>query len=283
LDTGAPRLALAYDVSLGGIPEAIFDNTPYPRRAFSPDGTPMVVSVGGQLRVVDIVSGQVRPLGVAGYFPAWSKDGSRIAFLFELPVGTVVPPEDAIGVIPAGGGGVRQTAAVGYARQSVEWSPDGSMLIVAQPAGIAIVDAASGQVIRRIPEISEAGSSFAHWRSKTPQVVLSVTGCERATTRVIALENVTGGSRTLVDTGERCAPLNLRDPRWNPAGDEVLYVSARAQPGAEQRHSAASPRLGGNVDLGWGRDCVRRQGFDLVIWKMPCACGAAMGPKTGNS
>jgi hypothetical protein len=228
LDGGAPKFAFGYEVPLGGVPEAIFDNTPYLRRQFSPDGARVVISVNAELVVIDLVTGQTKSLGVTGFFPSWSKDGSRIAFLFQTPVGTVVPPEGAIGVIPAGGGPVKQMAVVGYARQSVEWSPDGSMFMLAQPGGLTIVDAASGRVIRQIAEISEAGSSFAHWRTKTPQIAISVTGCERATTRVIALDSATSAPRALFDSGERCAPLNLRDPRWNPVADELLFVSARA-------------------------------------------------------
>lgn len=232
LQGGVPKLAFTYDVSSAGSPEGIRDNTPYLRRQFSPDGTQVVVTVNGQLVVVDLRTGQTRALGVDGAFPSWSKDGSRIAFLYQLPVGAVVPPEGAIGVVPAAGGSVKQMAVVGYGRQSVEWSPDGSMMMLTQPDGIAIVEVTSGRVVRRIAEISEAGSSFVHWRTKAPQLAISVTGCERATTKVIALDRATSAPRILVDTGERCAPLNLRDPRWNPAGDEVLYVSARGAVGA---------------------------------------------------
>jgi hypothetical protein len=230
---GPPKFAFGYDVSLGGAPEAMFDITPYLRRQFSPDGTRMVVSVDGQLVVVDLVTGQTKPLGVTGYFPSWSKDGSRIAFLFSTPVGDVVPSPDAVGVIAADGGSVKQMAVVGYARQSVEWSPDGSMLVVAQPDGIAIVAVASGRVVRQVAEVSETGSSFVHWRAATPQVAIAVTGCERATTRVVALDNPTSAPYALLDTGERCAPLNIRDPRWNPVRAELLYVTARARMGAE--------------------------------------------------
>ncbi len=258
LDGGLARFAFGYDVPLGGVPEAIFDDTAYLRRQFSPDGTRVVVSVHGQLVVVDLVSGRTNALGVSGYFPSWSKDGSRIAFLFETSIGNVVPPEDAIGTIPAGGGPVRQIAVVGYARHSVEWSPDGSMFVIAQPNGIAIVEAATGQVIRRIAEISEAGSSFAHWRTKTPQVAITVTGCEQATTRVIALDNSMSAPRKLLDTGERCAALNLRDPRWNPVGDELLYVSARATPGVQLSEYRTHV-----IDVASGRDTV----LPLLAWE----------------
>lgn len=257
LDGGTPKFAFGYMVSLGGAPEGIFDNTPYLRRQFSPDGTRMVVSVEGRLVVVDLVTGQSKHLGVSGYLPSWSKDGSRIAFLFQVPVASVVP-EDAIGVMPAGGGPVRQMTLVGYARNSVEWSADGSMFVIAQPDGLAIVDASSARVIRRIAEVSQAGSSFAHWRAKTPQVAIAVTGCEQATARLIALDTAVSAPRTLLDTGERCAPLNIRDPRWNPVGEEILYVSARAQGGIEATEFRTHL-----VDLATGTDRV----LPLIAWE----------------
>lgn len=251
LDGGTPKFAFGYQASLGGAPEAIFDNTPYLRRQFSPDGTRVVVSVDAKLVVVDLVTGQSRALGVSGFLPSWSKDGSKIAFLFETPVGNVVPPEDAIGVIPAAGGPVRQVAVVGYARHSVEWSPDGSMFMLAQPDGIAIVDIASARILRRIAEVAEAGSSFVHWRAKIPQLAVSVTGCEQATTRMIALDSAVGALSTVLDTGERCAALNIRDPRWSPVADELLFVTARATPGVE-----SSDYRTHIVDLASGKDTL---------------------------
>ncbi len=233
LAAGVPRVAFAYDVSLGGVPEAIFDNAPYLRRQFSPDGTRVVVSVNGGLVVVDLTSGQVQPLGVSGYFPSWSKDGSRIAYLFYLPVDQVVPPEEAIFVVAASGGPAKEIARVGYRRQSVEWSPDGSMLLVAQPDGMAIVDAANGKVVRRLTEVASYGSSFAQWTLGTPQITIASGDCDQTTTKLVGLDDVTAPVRTLLDTDERCPTLTVQDPRWNPASPrELLYVATRAQPGA---------------------------------------------------
>jgi WD40 repeat protein len=232
LDGGAPRLAFAYDVSTGGAPEAIFDNFPYLRRQFSPDGTRMVVSAGGQLVVVDLPTGRVTPLGTQGYFPSWSKDGSRIAFVFYLPVDQVVPPEEAIGVIPATGGPVTQLAKVGYSRQSVEWSPNGSLIMVAEPGRTTIIDAANGSVIRVIPGTASLGSSFAHWRSAASQIVLAAGNCDQTTMKLITLGDASEPYVTQLDTGKRCPELSIKDPRWNPArATELLYVATRAEQG----------------------------------------------------
>lgn len=233
LDTGRPRIALAYDVSLGGIPEAIFDNTPRLRRQFSPDGTRVVVSLNGALVVVDLQTGARQPLGVSGYFPAWSKDGSRIAYVSYLPVAQVVPPEQAIFIVPAGGGTEREVARVGYAGQAVEWSPDGSTVIVALQNGIAFVDVTSGRVLRRLTKVA-SGVSFASWRSAVPQIAIASGACDQtSTTKLIALDDAGASERTLLDTGEPCPAIGLQDPRWNPGSHtELLYVATRANLGA---------------------------------------------------
>jgi Tol biopolymer transport system component len=174
----------------------------------------------------------VTPLGTQGYFPAWSKDGSRIAFVFYLPVDQVVPPEEAIGVIPATGGPVTQLANVGYSRQSVEWSPSGSLMMVAEPGRTTIIDAANGRVIRVIPEIASSGSSFAHWRSAASQIVVSTGTCDGTTTKLITLADASEPYVTQLDTGKRCPELSIHDPRWSPArATELLYVATRAEQG----------------------------------------------------
>jgi len=245
LDGGAPRLAFAYDVSTGGAPEAIFDNTPYLRRQFSPDGTRVVVSVGGQLETVDLPTGRVTSVGVEGYYPAWSKDGSRIAFLYYLPVDQVVPPEEAIGVIAATGGPVTQLAKVGYSRQSVEWSPEGSMLVVTQPDQTVIVDATNGKVLRRISEGATPSAPFAHWRSATPQVAIAHGVCGPGSTvpsKVVGFDDLNAPEQTLVGGRQTCEELTFRDPRWNPTGAaELLYVAAFAPTGEYRPHIVAVP------------------------------------------
>jgi hypothetical protein len=231
LDGGPAKLAFTYDVATAGIPEAIFDNTPYLRRQFSPDGTRMVISVAGQLVVVDLVSGRVTFLGTSGYFPAWSKDGSRIAFVSYLPFDGFVPLMEAIFVVPATGGPVTQLAKVGYSGRSVEWSPDGSMVIVAPMDRAVIVDAANGRVLRELTPAAYQ-SAFAHWRATGPQIALAAGRCDEATSKIIGLDDANRPERMLLDTHALCPALSIRDPRWNPANaNELLYVATRAEAG----------------------------------------------------
>ena len=70
---GAPRPVLAYEASIGGIPEAVLDNAPYLRRQFSPDGKQLAISIDAQIVTVDLATGQAHRIGGAGYYPSWSR------------------------------------------------------------------------------------------------------------------------------------------------------------------------------------------------------------------
>lgn len=236
LDGGSPRLAFTYPVPIGGAPEGIFDNAPYLRRQFSPDGTRVVVAVYGELVVVDLALAQARRLGVSGHYPSWSKDGSRIAFLAQLPVGNVVPPQNAIRVVPSAGGAVREIAPIGQSRQAAEWSPDGALLALGVEDNgerrVAIFDVATGQLLRRIDRPPSAGvtHSFAHWRSAQPQLALATAREDEWT--ITVLDTATASERVVLRTARqpdtspcRCPQDPLpHDPRWNPvASQELLY------------------------------------------------------------
>ena len=239
---GAAKIVVAFDAPSGGAPEGIFDSTPYLRRQFSPDGRRMVLSIDGQLVVIDLVTGQAKPLGVQGFYPSWSRDGSQIAFVFEKPVADVVPPPEAIGVVPAAGGSPRELTVVGWVRHSVEWSPDGSRIFFSHNYGVAdaTLDATMEITSGRITPIPTSGFSpvpfYVHWRVGSPELAIAYHSCvggdlgsgSTPSARIVGIDEGTGSVRTLVDVAEPCE-VQLRDPRWNPAvADELLYVAARA-------------------------------------------------------
>ncbi len=234
LGGGPPKPAFAYDASLGGAPEAIIDNAPYLRRQFSPDGMKVIVSVSGQLVIVDLPTGTARRLGAAGYYPSWSKQGSQVAYLADAPVPGRATPDHVLSVVPTSGGAARELLNIGSARSSAEWSPDGSQLIVAESDAIAIVDVATAGVVQRIAPASGAGSSFAHWRTASPQVAVIATSCRPGrTTRLEVLDSGRAPERVVRDTNEACTAISMTDPRWNPAASsELLYIVARMAGGS---------------------------------------------------
>jgi len=245
---GAAKTVVAFDAAIPT--QGIFDNTPYLRRQFSPDGKRMVFSIDGQLVVIDLVTGRATRLGARGFHPSWSTDGSQIAFIVEPSVARhwpVLPA--AIGVVPAAGGSPRELVVVGYQGQSVEWSPDGSRFLfpdsynAADASVIATMEVASGRISRRDEEVSSTPTSFAHWRAASPQLAIASSWCGPRRPwwprdvgtpfRFVAIDKKSTGSpiRLVVGTPPLSATsecdFELRDPRWNPAvADELLYIEA---------------------------------------------------------
>jgi Tol biopolymer transport system component len=166
--------------------------------------------------------------------PAWSSDGTRIAFLRDAPGGG-----SEVRLIPPTGGPERRLSEVqGLAHQGLTWSPDGRSLAVVDrsspgdPLGIFMLDAASG-VKRRLtppspadilPSFSPDGRAVAFNRTllgRGPFVhVVPVAG---------------GEPRELVPT---------RFPRgrlaWIPGGREILFAAVPvAGDGGQPRPSSA--------------------------------------------
>jgi hypothetical protein len=215
----------------------------YLRRQFSPDGRRMVLSINGQLVVIDLVTGQAKPLGVQGLYPSWSRDGSQIAFAFINPEpshpGYAFP---VMGVMPAAGGSPRALASAQSDAHSVEWSPDGSQIFVYYPhtgpctspegciGAHVTMEVASG----RIGPTQIARVSGAHWRVGSPELAVLIQTCGQPAEdqRIVGIDVRTGRERTLVDVTDQCTEVELSDPRWNPAvANELLYVARRGTAG----------------------------------------------------
>jgi len=238
---GAAKIVVAFDAAIptqGVGYSGIFDNAPYLRRQFSPDGRRMVFSIDGQLVVIDLVTGQAKRLFldlfehrwnlVQGLYPSWSKDGSQIAFIFAEAINFA----GRIGVVPAAGGSPRELAGEISAGNSLEWSPDGSRILFIRPGGdaafMAIMDVASGQV-HGLPEL--AGSS-SPWRARSPELAIAIQYCTEGQVgpgkqaKIVTIDVGTDSVRTLVDVADPCA-VGLGGLRWNPAvPDELLYIAA---------------------------------------------------------
>src|SRR5919106_120821 len=104
-------------------PERFYENDLYPSP--SPDGQHVVYSTDREtgdifdlrLQIVEVETGVIRSLGVAGKGPRWSPTGEWIAFGRAHHVYVVRPD----------GTGLRQLSAYGY-EPWVSWSPDGRWL-----------------------------------------------------------------------------------------------------------------------------------------------------------
>jgi Tol biopolymer transport system component len=130
-----PRLLLT-------LPYRSLENGGYGSVDFSPDGDRMVFAdwIEG-LVVADLVSGDVRALGVAGTFPRWSPDGGSIAYAMRAPYG-------GIGVLRPDGGG-RRVLNAEYVNVGFGWSPDSRHLVLSSTGdagGMRLTRVADGAV-----------------------------------------------------------------------------------------------------------------------------------------
>ena len=253
LDGGSAVQAVTYSAAVPLI-EGLSDLTPYLRRQFSPDGMRLVLSVQGELVIVDLATGVVHRLGAQGVGPVWSKDGSEIAFVSAASQ-SFVSGDSRIWIVPFGGGPSREIPAHPGSRPTpIEWSPDSTQLLVSSQDGIDVVDARSGGAVRHL---DGAAWAFGHWRAATPQIALPTVTSPGApvVSRLVVLANSNAPERVLLestqtfDAGGVASPSILfSDPRWSPVGDDILYVETRQTP-------TGSSALKAHVyDLSSGRD-----------------------------
>ena len=132
------RLVVVADVDPDAESDDEDDDTPSVRVArrirYRADGGGWRGDAFHQLFVVDATSGEARQLtsGEGDHWsPAWSPDGSRLAYVSDAVEGRDIRPVCGVYVIPADGGGeaVRWSDGLTTAERPV-WSPDGSRLAV---------------------------------------------------------------------------------------------------------------------------------------------------------
>ncbi len=125
--------------------------------ALSPDGNEVVYVVSrvdgdtmksvSHLRLMDVATGATRQLtrsGTVNTAPAWSPDGSRIAFISNRPG----DERYAVCVMERDGGEAAEVETFATKPVSVSWHPDGTALTVVAPSGRA--DPGQPRVITRI-------------------------------------------------------------------------------------------------------------------------------------
>ena len=101
--------------------------------AWSPDGSSIAFKrVGGGIFVLELSSGEARLLTDDGWAPSWSPDGRWIAY-----IRTVEFEESHVWKIPAGGGEATQLTLDRFFRRSPTWSPDGARIVFAREDRVA--------------------------------------------------------------------------------------------------------------------------------------------------
>jgi hypothetical protein len=216
-----------------GKPEVVTGDWVAVSPAFSPDGKQVVFervygdyeSAGpgpSELWIMDADGSDPRMLRSTGGAPAWSPDGSTIAF------GGVVEPDDDVGGIievPIDGGDARAILLIdgGFQLQALAWSPDGDQLAyILEPPGPEGDFRGSQQ--RSLWIVNADGSDAHEVAQLNPEAAHLDWGPEGSAVLVSTWTH-TYGEVSIVDpqTGESRAAAPLTGyARWAPGGATVI-------------------------------------------------------------
>ena len=120
--------------------------------AWSPDGSSIAFrKVGGGIFVLELSSGEARNLTEEGWAPSWSPDGRWIAC-----IRTVEYEESHVWKIPVAGGEATQLTLDRFFRTSPTWSPDGGRIVFAREDRVG----AGGYDLYVIPAEGGAGEQL---------------------------------------------------------------------------------------------------------------------------
>ncbi|HEV2249968.1 MAG TPA: hypothetical protein VGT60_05635 [Candidatus Limnocylindria bacterium] len=211
-----------------------------PLRQISTDGTKLALeqaSLGPAAQdgfvVVDMAKGTISVLARGDaqpdVMPAWSPDGTRIAFARRTT--TAGSPDDGLWVINADGGGIRRILPGSCCAQQTAvygWTADGAGIAFAvtfEGADYSIANVATGSVTG--PHGQAFGMTPASWRAKTPQFAGAFSqGDKGGEQRIDVADRIGASPRTVwheasdFGTGD---PL-LLNARWSPIADEILFL-----------------------------------------------------------
>ncbi len=237
---GSPQMVLRYRTQRGS-PAVVLS------RQMSPDGTRLALeqpnldpAAHDGFLVVDLRSGRITELArgdaMSDTTPAWSPDGSMIAFARAKPGATPVSADQGLWVIAADGSGLRQVlpAATQAQRTYVYgWTADGAGIaygLAFEGLTYAIVDPATGKVIG--PTLAWSMSlAPGSWRAKAPQFVGAFSEGDKGGAQRIVVADAPGKAPRTIALEEQREPGDpiFLNARWSTTGDEIAFIRSSRQ------------------------------------------------------
>ena len=256
-----PPALFAVDPATGAATRVVGNVSAAYRATVSPDGSRVAfvrTSKGHpQLFVTDGAGGPTRltgpdkgGCGCGAFDPAWSRDGTAIAFASVDLYGN-----QDIYVLKLRTGSIRRITHGPSLDATPAWSPDGSMIAYARGddgrAGLWVVDLADRR--SRLVTATTGGADPA-WSPDGQMIAFSGSAAGGAGTDLWLVRPDGTGLRDLADG----APGD-RAPSWSPDGTRIVFAAFR---------SDASPPTTeiDVVDVATGRISVLASGFDDPVW-----------------
>ncbi len=196
---------------------------------YSPDGTMLAFFHSGAIGIADSNGTIIRlldhPEGKSHDFPAWSPDGSRIAYTESIS-----SPGDSISseLWIVDSDGTNRTMLLGDLDDKVKksWSHDGTRIVFSSGGNLWLISP-DGSGLVQLTDDADSLDDHPDWSPDDGQIVFQSDGKlpDGRDTSAIETIGVDGeGRRVLLDVYDNKDWSRIGEPRWSPDGDRIVFA-----------------------------------------------------------
>ena len=184
----------------------------------SPKGERALFAARGDIFTAPIEKGPVRNLtdssGAHDKWPAWSPDGSKIAFISDQS------GEEEIWLAPEDGSGPAEQLTTGGKAMRFQpvWSPDGKSIVFADKDGRLLLLTVADRQVKEIAHDTKGGIFDYTWSPSGNFLAFSMNGVNGLTSLYIASPD---GQLHHLTSGD----FNSREPVWDPDGNYLYFLA----------------------------------------------------------